>query len=81
MFKTWMTSVGEHGFMVFKSVAKKALKFTVGTPSPKNLELLGKEKKNEIRLAPGETKCIRGRILNLKDPYSFGPMDFSIDEV
>jgi hypothetical protein len=50
-------------------------------PSPKNLELMGKEKKNEIKLAPGETKCIRGRILNLKDPYSFGPMDFSIDAV
>jgi hypothetical protein len=81
MFKTWMTSVGEYAFLVFKSVAKKALQFQVKLPSPKNLELLAKSSKADIKLSPGETKCVKGRIISLKDSYSFGPLEFSIDDV
>lgn len=80
MFKCWMSSVGEYAFQVFKSVAKKNLLFSVQLSAPKNVELVEKNNKINMKLAPGETKCIRGRILNLKESYSFGPMQFSIDD-
>lgn len=80
MFKSWMTSLGEYAFLVFKSIAKKALSFQVKLPEPKNLEVEGK-KQRDIKIQPGEVKPIRGKILNIKDPYSFGPLEFSIDEV
>jgi hypothetical protein len=52
LFKTWMTSVGEYAFLVFKSVAKKTIQFTVQLDRPKNLELLSKTSKVELKLTP-----------------------------
>lgn len=53
MFKTWMSSVGEYGFMIFKSIAKKVLNYKVQLSSPKNLELIPKNLSVDMRLKPG----------------------------
>jgi hypothetical protein len=50
MFKNWMASVGEYAFLVFKSIAKKAISFQVKLLTPKNLEVIGKSKQIYITI-------------------------------
>lgn len=53
MFKTWMSSVGQYAFLVFKSVAKKAISFQVELSGPKNVELIPKKNKVDLTIKVG----------------------------
>jgi hypothetical protein len=65
---------------VFKGIAKKQISFQVQFAGPKNIELIPKASKVDLKLKVGETKCIKGKIQNLKEFINFGGLEFSFDQ-
>lgn len=72
-FKNWLTSVGEYAFLVFKNITKKDVTVTIELTKPNNLSLLD-GMKSTLRMKPGCSESIKGKISELKQPFSFGPM-------
>ena len=77
-FKSWLTSVGEYAFLVFKNHTSQEKNITIELQEPKNVALRS-EKKIEMKLAPGEADTVQGKIIEQKQPFSFGPMRFLVN--
>lgn len=76
-FKSWLTSVGEYAFLVFKNVTGKSITLDIELKEPKNLTLRG-DLKVTLKLPPGEGDTVQGKIIDQKIPFSFGPMRFGM---
>ena len=76
-FKSWLTSVGEYAFLVFKNISGKEIKLMVELSQPKNLGVMG-ELKRTVTLGVGESDTLQGKITEQKKPFSFGPMRFGM---
>lgn len=75
-FKQWSASVGEVAFLVFKSTEQKAYTLDLNLQNPKNISLFPQGKQRYIKLEPGVAECVKGKIENMKAPWSFGPMRY-----
>jgi hypothetical protein len=76
-FKSWMTAVGETIFYVFKNTSNKPLTINLELNKPQNIAIFPQSGKRVLKLGVGGIECIRGKILNLKNTYSFGEMSYS----
>ena len=73
-FKSWLTSVGQYAFNVFKNITQDDLILKVGLKGPKNLKLTENTNDYTLKLTPGQADTIQAKIIDLKQPFSFGGM-------
>ena len=76
-FKSWLTSVGQYAFLVFKNTTSREITISIDLQQPRNVTLRS-ELSIEMKLAPGEADTIQGKITEQKQPFSFGPMSFGV---
>jgi general stress protein CsbA len=76
-FKSWLTSIGDYAFLVFKNITRQDIKVNIELSAPKNVTVRG-DNKISLKIRPDEAGCIQGKITDLKQPFSFGPMRFSM---
>lgn len=76
-FKSWLTSVGQYAFLVFKNIGKKSITMDIDLKKPSNLELMG-GLNSKLTIKPNATETIKAKIADLKQPFSFGPMSYSV---
>ena len=51
-FKSWLTSIGEYAFQVFKNVKNSEIKLMMELSEPNNMDIIG-DLKRTIVLRPG----------------------------
>lgn len=70
--RIWLTEVQGIGFLCFKNISGEKFKLNVDVPSPQNLKVLPPcGTKNVLELAPGETKSVRGKLLDVQQGFNF----------
>ena len=75
-FKSWLTSVGQYAFLVFKNITKKPVTIEIDLKKPNNLEVRG-PLSIKLQIQPDSTESVKGKIIDMKNPFSFGPMSYS----
>lgn len=80
LFKTWLTSVGQVAFLAFKNITNKPFTMIIEFTAPNNMKLIPDLLKQKLRIEPGSTRCIKGKIQKMSEPYGMGPMSFSTSD-